>query len=139
MKKKYKIICLALAIILIPVLLAVWLITKENKVTPEELDYLRAYKNQNKLILVGAWEAPGGAYLSSASHQYKDGKLIVKLYGKNTLHKSRIFNLTLPISQIPDAVYIDDGTENYFELPIVDKVLSKSAYPVIDVISKELK
>ncbi len=100
--------------------LILWLANRQAVVNPSELDYLRAFmKSPQEIVLVGAWEAPGGCCLSAACHRVDGNRITVMLFRRPTVSKSRIFNLVVPTSgETPASLSVEDGTGHYTEVAV---------------------
>ena len=113
--------------------------TKQNIVL-QNIDYLAASKVNNKLYINGHWDAfiILSKRLTASDSRYKDGKLIIRLYDRNTLLRtSPYFLVHIPVSQIPDVVYIDDKTGELKALPVEEKEKIKNAPTIITGVFKE--
>ena len=107
MKKKYIKISIVLAVILVLVSLVLYDATKEEHVFWEP-DNIGAYKVNNKLYINGEW----GNYitspcLTSADYKIENEKVIIRLFARSPSLKSPYFSVYVPVSKIPDTVYID--------------------------------
>jgi len=119
MKKKYKKIIIW-GSVLFPILLMTYFLSKEHIHTGETRK-LRVYNIDNKLIIFGMFETvplPTNSYLSSSDYYFKDGKLIIRLYNRLTFTKSFFYKLYIPVSKIPDEIYIEDGNGELKEYPL---------------------
>lgn len=119
-KKRHKNLLLVTATAIAVLMGAAWLVMRATVVSPDRLDYLHAFRRSNGgIVLVGAWDAPGGHYLSPARHRREDGRVAVTLYGKPTLTMPRIFALTIPhIEGTHDAVFVEGPRGVKTQVPI---------------------
>lgn len=106
MQVKGKLIVWAFAAIAIAVagMLIWWRTIAAFPVDPATLDYLHAYVHPNGVVLVGAWDAPGGSVLDGATYRHDGAVCTVALTGRPFANKrlegSRIFRVILPVKAI---------------------------------------
>jgi len=120
MKKKYKNTLIIIGIFTLIILWIIYDCLREVHVD-WELDSLRAYKINNRLFLRGEWIAFGiSPHLTSCDYRIENNKLIISLFARSPSFKSPYFNVYLPISKIPDKVYVDYGKNKIDELDVME-------------------
>jgi hypothetical protein len=99
-----------------------WYFFMKQHIVSGEIDFIKAYKVNNELFIEGHWDAfIFSQRLTSSTYRIKDEKLIIKLYARTTISTPPYFLVHIPVSKIPNIVYIDDETGELHELHTTPK------------------
>jgi hypothetical protein len=112
-------------------------------VSYNELDYLKSKRvDENRIDIVGAWDAPGQLFgLCSATHRLDGNKLTLKLASGPPYFGGRIFQVIIneKSSEIA-SVLLDEGNGNTKEIEFDDGPYSDKTQEVAArIISKRKK